>query len=147
MPFDPKLIHADEPALAANGDLNLPPDLAALGDQLRDDASHLAACYPAVSTLAAPILRTNAARRLSIAVIVSASAVSLAALLAGFVTFSQSPESDRKTHSREPSGPHFVTTAAPSDITISLTELSAPEVEALLDLTERSLDSTIRVSF
>ncbi|HEX5105843.1 MAG TPA: hypothetical protein VFV87_18625, partial [Pirellulaceae bacterium] len=47
MPFDPKLIHPDQAPLFPDGEIDLPPDLAALGEQLRDDARHLAACYPA----------------------------------------------------------------------------------------------------
>ena len=47
MSFDPKLIHPDEPPLTPAGDIDLPDDLAALAEQLSDDATHLATCYPA----------------------------------------------------------------------------------------------------
>lgn len=53
MPFDPRLIHPDEPPLGPAGELDLPEDLAALAAQLADDAAHLAARFPAERVLAA----------------------------------------------------------------------------------------------
>jgi len=148
MPFDPKLIHADEPSLAANGDLNLPPDLAALAEQLRDDATHLAASYPSTFTSHLPTLRPHQPRRRTTALIALVTAASLAALLAGFVVFWQSPESNPRTHSPGPAAPtHYVTTAVQAENVISLTELSSPELEALIDLMVRSPDNALRVSF
>jgi hypothetical protein len=47
MPFDPHLIHPEQPPLTGSGDLQLPDDLAELAAQLGDDARHLAATYPA----------------------------------------------------------------------------------------------------
>jgi hypothetical protein len=147
MPFDPKLIHADEPPLAANGELNLPSDLAGLAEQLRDDAAHLSAAYPPTIAAHSPLLRSNQTRRTA-ALIASASAASLAALLAGFVVFWQRPESIPQKHSPVPSTPsHLVTSTAASETVISLTELSSPELEALIDLMERSPDNAVRVSF
>jgi hypothetical protein len=46
MRFDPRLIHPDDPPQKTGGELDLPADLAALAEQLSDDAAHLAARYP-----------------------------------------------------------------------------------------------------
>jgi hypothetical protein len=47
VPFDPKIRHPDSlPAMQPIDDGDLPRDLAALGEQLRDDAAWLAARYP-----------------------------------------------------------------------------------------------------
>jgi hypothetical protein len=151
MPFDPKLIQAEEPPLAANGDLNLTPDLAALTEQLRDDATHLAALYPAtIDTQARSASERPGRRHLQIrrpsALIASTIAATLAALLAGLAVFWHAPEATLQKHSPTPST-HFITSAAHSDTTISLTELSSPELEAFLDLMERSPDNALRVSF
>jgi hypothetical protein len=162
MPFDPKLIQAEEPPLAANGDLNLPPDLAVLAEQLRDDAAHLAAAYPAITntptrsvsegifTQARSASEGPSRRHLQIrrptALIASTIAATLAVLLAGLAVFWHAPEATLQKHSPTPST-HFITSAAHSDTTISLTELSSPELEAFLDLMERSPDNALRVSF
>jgi hypothetical protein len=156
MPFEARIVKAEEPPLVANGDLDLPPDLAALAEQLADDSTHLAASYPpTVAKLARRAsegffaTHPKSRRRTSILVATSASvAAGLAALLAGFVALTQIPVSDPPVHSPAPSSPpQFITTAAPSESIISLTELSSPEVEAILDLMERTPDNTIRVSF
>lgn len=49
MRFEPRVIPGDEPPTDEAGELLLPDDLQALADQLFDDASHLAARYPAES--------------------------------------------------------------------------------------------------
>lgn len=48
MPFDPKIIRQDDEWLEQT-ELELPGDLAILGEQLHDDAQRLSACYPAKS--------------------------------------------------------------------------------------------------
>lgn len=45
MPFEPKIVPADD-AQFDQRELALPDDLAALSEQLRDDALRLSACYP-----------------------------------------------------------------------------------------------------
>lgn len=47
MRFEANLIHPDDPPLRADGELDLPDDLAQLGDCLRDEALQLADRYPA----------------------------------------------------------------------------------------------------
>lgn len=49
MPFDPHVIHPEEPPLDAAGDLQLPDDLAELAAQLGEDSKFLAELYPAKS--------------------------------------------------------------------------------------------------
>src|SRR3954463_15554354 len=55
MSFDPKIIAAEDPPLTADGDIDLPADFAALGEQLRDDAVHLVNRYPARASKAVDI--------------------------------------------------------------------------------------------
>src|SRR5262245_12352133 len=80
MPFDPKLINPDQPPLSADGDLDLPADLKALAEQLCEDASHLASCYPSPQ-LAQPALAV--ARRKRQAAAISAAGLLLALVLGG----------------------------------------------------------------
>jgi hypothetical protein len=146
MRFDPKLIHVEEPPLAANGDLNLPPDLAALAEQLSDDANHLAALYPAISdtptrSVSEGFGRQHVQPRHRTTAFIAAA---FAASLAGFVVYWQSPQLTPQKDFPTPS--HFITSTSPSETTISLTELSSPELEAFLDL-ERLPDNALRVSF
>jgi len=47
MQFRARVIHPDPPPADDDGDLQLPDELMALGDQLSDDAAHLARVYPA----------------------------------------------------------------------------------------------------
>jgi hypothetical protein len=55
MPFDPRLIQPEPPPLDAQGQIDLPDDLAMLAEQLEDDARHLALCYPACGEKRPPI--------------------------------------------------------------------------------------------
>src|SRR5262245_4554614 len=78
MRFDPKLIHPEEPPLDAAGELDLPADLAALGEQLRDDAAHLAAKFPsAEGRHVRPSGRSRASSRYVVALLGSALAAAL----------------------------------------------------------------------
>ena len=140
MPFDPKLIQAHEPPLTATGELDLPPELASLAEQLTDDAAHLAGCYPpntatgARSVSEGPNRQRAQTHRYTAAFVASASAASLA----GLILFWQDLKSKPIDHSAPPSGTsHAIATKLSSDLTISLTDLSTPEIEALLDLTDR----------
>jgi hypothetical protein len=149
MRFEPKLIRGDEPPLNAGGELDLPEDLAALGEQLGDDARHLAACYPAPST-ANFIPRTIQRSWWRIAV-ASAAAVAIA-LTSIFAVNSRwhgqslATISNDASTPQQPTGPTFVSTPVTTQA-ISLTDLSAPELEALLDLVEGQPHDAVRVSF
>jgi hypothetical protein len=158
MPFDPKLIHPDEPPLTPAGELNLPADLAALAEQLGDDAQHLAGCYPADAALRAegvsPLRKSSSSQpRRTLAAIVLASGVTLAsvALVGLAIAFGlmqdeagqptrhslvQTPTSPPGTASpaAEPVVAPRVVSPGPAPTTLSLGELSGPELEALLDL-------------
>jgi hypothetical protein len=47
LPFTPRIVVAEPAPLTDTGELELPDDLAALADQLSDDAAHLSSKYPA----------------------------------------------------------------------------------------------------
>jgi hypothetical protein len=150
MPFDPKLLHPEEPSLAANGELDLDPALASLAEQLTDDAAHLAASYPPTSLTRAPSAREETGRRRAPSHHYTAAliACALAACLVSFVLVWQGPTSKLLDRSSPPSETsHAIATQVSADTTISLTDLSTPEIEALLDLTDRSPHNAIRVSF
>ncbi len=59
MRFEPKIIRARDPDPGDAVELELPDDLAVLGDQLRDDAALLAERYPAQETTAAAPVRDD----------------------------------------------------------------------------------------
>src|SRR5438045_679927 len=81
MPFDPKLVHPDQPPLSPDGELDWPDHLVALAQQLADDAAHLTASYP--PSTAARLARPMAAppRIAAMAVLSCAAAVAAAVLL------------------------------------------------------------------
>ena len=147
MPFDPKIIAAEDPPRTADGDIDLPADFAALGDQLRDDAVHLARCYPAASS--PPRLKAAANRRYRRTIAALCGSVVAASMLAfGVFHFAQRPalhnvSVDSRNSTAQSS---FVSSLAPSE-TISLSELSQPELEAVLDLMEREPNTPVSVSF
>ncbi|MDX1945006.1 MAG: hypothetical protein SFU86_06335 [Pirellulaceae bacterium] len=170
MPFDPKLIHPDEPPVNGAGDLELPDDLSALAEQLTDDAAHLAASYPAelvpaelvpavsqAAAVARPAIQSPARRglrsRTGVALLTAAVAAGLAISLSVPLAVSQWPASSAGNPSvatappaapeaeAPPAAPNQgdepvpIKSAAPrSQTVLSLTELSGPELEALLDL-------------
>ena len=154
MPFDPKLIRAQEPPLAADGELELPCELQALASQLRDDASHLAACYPAQRReVLAPA--TRPARRPQ-SITAAMSGVALAVLLLGVTAVLWRLP---RPHAAAPVvAPNHVTAAPQRPLVIeevaerpapavSLVSLSGPELEALVDLLERDRAAVATVSF
>ena len=146
MPFD--LIQPDDAPLRGDGEIDLPADLAALGEQLRDDALHLAKRYPAGAELTATRPEPASTRRMrswnKIAILVGST---LATVLAGVfaVQLIDMPQSNPGVvvapgmSTTEPAA--AVPAVIPSPISpapsISLTELSQPELEALLDLWQR----------
>jgi hypothetical protein len=167
MPFDPKLIHPDEPPLSRAGELDLPDDLGALAEQLADDARHLASCYPADAAFrsgsfclqaegVSPLWKSpRASSRRSLAAIVLASSVTLASVasiglaiafaLSVFQDNTSRPAPNSLVQSPttanapvaaniEPIAAPAVASPGPSPTTLSLGELSGPELEALLDL-------------
>src|SRR5262245_53218640 len=141
MRFDPNLIPPDEPPLDADGELKLPDDFAALADQLHADATHLAAQYPARpgQPREQPARST---RQKQLATVAAVTGSTLAILLLAVAVFGQhsAPTAD------QPTPPAYLSTSLPQTTTVSLTELSAPELEGVLDLIERQRE-TISVSF
>jgi hypothetical protein len=181
MPFDPQLIHPDDPPLRADGELDLPADLAALAEQLGDDAAHLAACYPADGTpqvaLAAELVQSaSRLKRLQwfrSAAMIGAGLATVAVLgVSLFLAARQSPEpvvrggpvaiAPAATGERSlsvgnttidplPATPFsatpFPATPFPATATLSVGELSGPELEALLDLLNGEPQSVASISF
>src|SRR3954453_7460687 len=140
MPFDPKIIAAEDPPLTADGDIDLPADFAALGEQLRDDAVHLVNRYPARASKAVDIpaaqklrLRRVFAVAGLVTSVVAASLIALGVFHFGGPASTPQASVDRAGLTTRSS---FVSSLAPSE-TISLSELSEPELEAVLDLMER----------
>jgi hypothetical protein len=99
MRFDPRLIHPDEPRERADGELDLPDHLAALAEQLTDDAAHLARKYPAdppaLLSLAAKLAReaetvkrAGRARRARLIAWLSVATVAAVAVSTGIVILS-----------------------------------------------------------
>lgn len=156
MPFDPKLIRPDEPPLTPAGDIELPDDLIALAEQLGDDAAHLAASYPAdfaraekVSLAVELPAQTTARPRITVVLLTAAVAAGLAISLsvplvvsrwsanrAGQPSVATVPQPAPAAQSpREAAPPAEVKPVpSPTHSVLSLTELSGPELEALLDL-------------
>jgi len=163
MPFDPKIVPPDPSPWDDGADLELPDDLAALGEQLRDDAAYLAERYPARRDVAAAgtARRAAAARRPRRMWLAAASAAAIVLLLAGSFTAwrwvsRQSPgdnvtagvpvtapsaevqpegETPRATHPTPVSNdvPAAVLPTVPA---VFLQNVSGPELEGMLDLME-----------
>ncbi len=163
MPFDPRLIHPDEPPLRSDGELDLPADLAALAEQLGDDAAHLSARYPADRTpqvaLAAELVqsagRIKRQHWFRSAAVVGTGLATVAALgISLIIAARQSPQTNPP---RQPVAVAPIATsgtASPSEsfpvstsATLSVGELSGPELEALLDLLDNEPRSMASISF
>lgn len=148
MPFDPKLIQPDDAPLLPGGEIDLPADLAALGEQLRDDAQHLAQRYPAGGAEAGVIPAPGRSRpwkkfavlagsglATTLAVVV---AVQLIGPLGRQNQTTMAPAGDVAEHTpAATAAPATLSPTGSSPTTISLTELSGPELEALIDLWQR----------
>lgn len=171
MPFDPKLIQPDDAPLRADGDLDLPGDLARLAEQLSDDAACLASRYPASAcgdaVLAAELVESakrikSASRRRMISAVGAglAAVAGLAALVAFAPSLFQQSSSDRADALPLAGRPSFRTAAAPIVVpvvestslpvrppSLSLGELSGPEMEALFDLLQHDPRRAGSISF
>jgi hypothetical protein len=158
MRFDPKLIHPDEPPLDAGGELDLPADLTALGQQLGDDAAHLAATYPANRSLASSNMGHDARLRPAwrYARYLAASAAALAALWITAVAWQPQrgarPQPRTATSDVQSSAPHATSPVAAiagstQESHVSLPDLSGPELEALLDMLQDDPGRVTSISF
>jgi hypothetical protein len=170
MRFDPKLIHPDEAPLAADGEIDLHDELAALAEQLRDDATYLAARYPATGNVS-PLLRgtpnpsvrlksggakdpSSRRRAAIVAGAVSGCALALALAVAG-VWLMPGPLADMAegqaaiaaTAVERPAAAAALVHPSSHPATVSLADLSTPELEALLDLWQEEPGRGISVSF
>ena len=153
--FDPKLVPPAEAPLDAHGEIDLPDDLLELASQLRDDATYLAAAFPAAAPakLAEPVTRRHGwTRWTGIGAAVAAALVlmlSLAYRPAGRPVETASPATAPPTnvhrvavaeaHAPAPREPVPATTGPriqrlPWAPIPALIEVSGPELEGLLDL-------------
>jgi hypothetical protein len=171
MPFDPRLIHPDEPPLRPDGELDLPADLAALAEQLGDDAAHLSACYSAdydnadrvpQVALAAELVRSAGRIKRhhwfrSAAVVGTGLATVVALGISLIIAAQQAPQTDGPSHplaiAPVPRSERPLSTSAawvdplPAAPALSVGELSGPELEALLDLLDSEPRSMASISF
>ena len=169
MPFDPKLVQPDDAPLLTSGELDLPSDLAALAEQLGDDAAHLASRYPADRAPAVALsaeliesaarIKRHSPRRIAwvaAASLASAAVLTISVAIAwrnqGEVaptngTLATSPLSANAAASAQPA--ELVSLPAPQSAagTLSVGELSGPEMEALLDLLSAEPKSVASISF
>jgi len=166
MPFDPRLVHPDDAPLRPDGDLDLPDDLAALAGQLADDAAHLSACYPAcwnpqvalASDLvdSAKRIKRNSWRQAGLAIGVGLTALTTIVVAVSLVLRNREPGDPERNSSSDV----VVTTAAPiaplatpislptpTPTTLSLGELTGPEMEALFDLLQRDSQRASSIAF
>jgi hypothetical protein len=161
------LILPDEAPLTPEGELQLPCDLAALGEQLGDDARYLARQYPAgAEPRVKPRLASNYRRLAKAAALVGSTlATLLVAVLVvqqlGPARHSAAPPADTAPLAAKPIAakpiatvPTAATPAGPSRLvvpaggaTISLTELSAPELEAVFDLWRQDAGKPASIAF
>jgi hypothetical protein len=148
MPFDPKLIHPENAPLLPDGEIDLPPELAALADQLRDDSAHLAARYPAARSDAQVAARPATRRKWTkIAALAASAAATLLVSVVAIEWFGGAAERSPIVANQPADRPALANPGAPASAAvptvthgsaaISLTELSGPELEALLDLWQR----------
>ena len=143
--------------------LTLPDDLAALASQLSADAEQLSACYPADSCN--NIIIQNGRRALTTkSMALAASVLAMAASVAGLFALINNWLPERSKGLRTESS-QLVATDAASAIastsnrseheplvgagtsSVTLTELSSPEMEALLDLWEREANDAPSIAF
>jgi hypothetical protein len=168
MPFKPHLIHPEDPPLSPEGELQLPAELAALAEQLGDDARHLAARYPATrgqlacgplapraesSQVNLAVDAAGSRRWPKAAVLAGSSLATVLVCLFAIQQFGSESKPGPSALAARPAAP-----AAPAALsqpvfapaaaiavpsfgpTISLGELSGPELEAVFDLWQRSED-------
>jgi hypothetical protein len=173
MPFDPRLIHPDEPPIRPDGELDLPPELAALGEQLADDAAHLAVRFPAGAPLAALSaelvesalrIKRHARRRRSLVIAAVTGSAGLASLAVAALTIglalqdnAHRPDSAESVRSpvalpalarrTDPASPTTPAAAMRPAAAVSIGELSGPELEGLFDLLDESPRSAATISF
>ena len=155
MRFDPKLVPPAEAPLDAHGEIDLPDDLLELASQLREDATYLAAQFPAPAPTitAQPVTRRRGwPRWVGIGAAVAAALVLMLSLayrpaVSPVETASPPMTPPARAHRlavaeshppapREPvpaaSGPRIQ--RLPWAPTPALNEVSGPELEGLLDL-------------
>lgn len=146
-------------------DPSLPDDLAELGSQLAADADRLAASFPPgkPSGIVVHTARTNTAQTVLMTAAGSLILVLVASVVGGVVmsrnwlpknsevrrgalgapvALEMSPNA-----TPEPDETAKSSLMAPESSTISLVELSSPEIEALLDLWEREPNDTPGIAF
>lgn len=162
MPFDPKLIREEDANF--EGDLQLPDDLALMAQQLGDDATRLAACYPPPVPSVLATVRHVAPRQKNAWLMRSLAGI---ALTTGLVTISLLAWNSRQQQDANHALPAAAATlpasgslivhegpAARNNLpTVPVTpaswlgDTSGPELEALMDLWEKDQPAVRSLSF
>jgi hypothetical protein len=149
MPFNRHSLPRIVPLAAAPVDdadeLQLPPELAALGQQLGDDARHLANCYPPPSSL--PQAMKSKGLRYGhrvLAGLAAAVALAVAVTISTALHWRQDAARPGVASSPAATTPRTLAAEMPAPARplpgVALGEVSAPELEGLLDLRENSRD-------
>src|SRR5262249_5244777 len=146
MRFDPKVVRGDNAPLTPDGEIDLPAELAELAEQLGDDAAHLAATYPPVRTTR--LKSPSGSWRKRVAIVAAAfGGLSLAVAIILAVVL-QGPLVASRSEAGGPAqlAPSLTSVSPVPEATVSLVDLSGPELEAWLDLMERE-SRNVSVSF
>jgi hypothetical protein len=135
--------------------LELPAELATLGEQLQSDAARLANLYPTSANRAVSESRRSAVR-ITLRRMGAAAAVLVTGVIGAWQLMplrpAAHPPGSAVSMSRDPAVPGNPSPPADSLVTgrpatYSVAELSGPELEALVDLMQRDPAAVQRVSF
>ncbi|HZL89776.1 MAG TPA: hypothetical protein VFB96_15530 [Pirellulaceae bacterium] len=142
MRFDSQPVPGDEAYPARDGQLELPDDLALMGEQLRDDAQRLASSYPAhagpVVEVVAALQSAASPRRARRDLLVSGAVGGLVALVllvmftVGLGNFVQ--RGDRQTAPPQTADNHRATNAADKTTTLAAAPREEPDAKSIVAL-------------
>jgi hypothetical protein len=159
MPFNPKLVRSDDSTAAVEGSLDLPPELAVLGDVLRADAQQLADSYPPPQHAASSAVHPLVQRWSSFHLGAAAALLAVGLGIAGQIPLRRQPADDRLSAAAMAeraldAGAESTPSATPLRLTstdargiLRVAELTGPELEALVDLVQRESNASTSVSF
>ena len=173
-PFEPRVVLPEPAPLDDAGELELPDDLAALAEQLQDDAAHLSTRFrleasPAATPLPGATARSPSSAPMRIALLTTAAAtIAIALSVASLANRSgivdqadRQPQSTAAETSADTShepiaieaiqhphaDPAAQNTIDQSESLVLLGEASGPEREGLLDLLQQTASTETSISF